>query len=163
ILLPNIPPDVQWVAPLYDPVYDPLWTLCEELEVPVNSHGGTGSPDYGRSPTGALLQIAETPFYSQRPFVQFVLGGVFERHPNLKFVMTEMGASWIPAVLAQLDGIITRIRDSGEIGELKYEGARADAHGDRVLPPELLGGREPAGARRRRGPQDHGRRPVHVG
>ena len=34
--------------------------------------------------------------------------------------MTEMGASWIPAVLAQLDGIITSIRDSGSIGELKY-------------------------------------------
>jgi Amidohydrolase len=31
-----------------------------------------------------------------------------------------MGASWIPAVLAQLDGIITSIRDKGEIGELKY-------------------------------------------
>jgi len=120
ILLPNIPPDVKYVAPLYDSVYDPLWALCEELEVPVNAHGGTGSPDYGKGPTAALLQIAEVPFYSQRPFVQFVLSGVFERFPGLKFVMTEMGASWIPAVLAQLDGIITSIRDSGSIGELKY-------------------------------------------
>jgi predicted TIM-barrel fold metal-dependent hydrolase len=120
VLLPNIPPDVKWVAPLYDPLYDPLWALCQELEVPVNAHGGTGSPDYGNGPTAALLQIAEVPFYSQRPFVQFVLSGVFERFPGLKFVMTEMGASWIPAVLAQLDGIITSIRDKGEIGELKY-------------------------------------------
>jgi predicted TIM-barrel fold metal-dependent hydrolase len=120
ILLPNIPPDVKFVAPLYDSVYDPLWALCQELEVPVNAHGGTGSPDYGKGPTAALLQIAEVPFYSQRPFVQFVLSGVFERFPGLKFVMTEMGASWIPAVLAQLDGIITSIRDSGSIGELKY-------------------------------------------
>ena len=96
ILLPNIPPDVKWVAPLYDPVYDPLWELCEELEIPVNAHGGTGSPDYGTSPTAALLQISETAFYSQRPFVQFILSGVFERFPQLEFVMTEMGCAWIP-------------------------------------------------------------------
>jgi predicted TIM-barrel fold metal-dependent hydrolase len=120
ILLPNIPPDVKWVAPLYDPVYDPLWKLCEDLEVPVNAHGGTGSPDYGTSPTAALLQISETSFYSQRPFVQFVLSGVFERFPRLKFVMTEMGCAWLPPLLAQLDGMITTIRDAGEIGELKY-------------------------------------------
>jgi predicted TIM-barrel fold metal-dependent hydrolase len=116
ILLPNIPPDVKWVAPLYDP----LWKLCEDLEVPVNAHGGTGSPDYGTSPTAALLQISETSFYSQRPFVQFVLSGVFERFPRLKFVMTEMGCAWLPPLLAQLDGMITTIRDAGEIGELKY-------------------------------------------
>ena len=111
---------MKWVAPLYDPVYDPLWSLCEELEIPVNAHGGTGSPDYGTSPTAALLQISETAFYSQRPFVQFILSGVFERFPRLKFVMTEMGCAWIPPLLAQLDGMIASIRDSGSIGELKY-------------------------------------------
>jgi predicted TIM-barrel fold metal-dependent hydrolase len=33
--------------------------------------------------------------------------GVFERHPKLKFVLTEQGAGWIPAALAQLDGMYT--------------------------------------------------------
>ncbi len=120
ILLANIPPDVTWVKPLYDPYYDPLWKLCEELEVPVNAHGGTGSPDYGTAPVAALLQISETSFYSQRPFVQFTLSGVFERFPRLKFVMTEMGCAWIPPLLAQLDGMLASIRDSGSIGELRY-------------------------------------------
>ena len=53
ILMSAVPPDVDWVKPLYDPIYDPLWAVCEELEIPVNSHGGTGSPDYGRYPTSA--------------------------------------------------------------------------------------------------------------
>ena len=51
VLISAIPPDVDYVKPLYDPVYDPLWTVCEDLGVPVNSHGGTGLPDYGKYPS----------------------------------------------------------------------------------------------------------------
>ncbi|GIU90770.1 MAG: hypothetical protein KatS3mg010_1869 [Acidimicrobiia bacterium] len=68
ILLPNIAPDVKWVRPLYDPYYDPLWKVCEDLEVPVNLHSGTGNPDYGKYPDldaplhqrGAVLHAAPT-------------------------------------------------------------------------------------------------------
>ena len=42
ILLPTIPPDVDWIKPLNHPDYDRLWAVCEDLEVPVNCHGGTG-------------------------------------------------------------------------------------------------------------------------
>ena len=120
ILLPNVAPDVKWVKPLYDPYYDPLWKVCEELEVPVNAHGGTGLPDYGRLPVAGLLYIAEVPFYSQRPFVHLLLSGVFERFPKLKFVMTEMGCAWIPPMLTWLDGIVKNVRDKGAIGELRF-------------------------------------------
>jgi predicted TIM-barrel fold metal-dependent hydrolase len=120
VLLPNIPPDVKWVAPLYDPVYDRLWALCEELEVPVNTHGGTGSPDYGTYPVSALLYINEVSFYGQRPFVHLLLSGVFERFPRLKFVMTEMGCAWLPPLLARLDDTLARIRDTGATGEIRY-------------------------------------------
>jgi predicted TIM-barrel fold metal-dependent hydrolase len=119
VLLPNIPPDVKWVKPLYDPEYDRLWAVLQDLEIPVNAHGGTGSPDYGRYASVPMIMISEVPFYSQRPFVHLTLGGVFERYPRLKFVMTEMGAAWIPPLLKQLDGIIAMVR-KGEIGELKY-------------------------------------------
>jgi len=46
ILLPNIPPDARWMKPIYDPDYDRLWEVCQDLEVPINIHGGTGAPDY---------------------------------------------------------------------------------------------------------------------
>lgn len=120
ILLPNIAPDVKWVKPLYDPVYDPLWELCQDLEIPVNVHSGTGNPDYGPYTTSMLLYINEVVFYSQRPFVQLVLSGVFERFPGLKFVMTEAGCSWVPSMLDQLDRILGSIRDSGATGEIRY-------------------------------------------
>jgi predicted TIM-barrel fold metal-dependent hydrolase len=120
VLISAIPPDVDYVKPLYDPVYDRLWEVCQDLEVPVNSHGGTGLPDYGKYPAAALLFITEVLFYSQRPFVQLLLSGVFERFPKLKFVMTEMGGSWMPGLLSQLDRQLAQIRKTGRTGEMRY-------------------------------------------
>ena len=66
ILLPNVSPDVTWVKPLYDPIYDRLWAEIEELGLPVNVHGGTGVPELRALPgvdaalhqRGALLLAA---------------------------------------------------------------------------------------------------------
>ena len=119
ILLPNLAPDVKWVKPLYDPIYDPLWKVCEDLQIPVTVHSGTGNPDYGPYPTSMLLYINEVMFYTQRPFVQFVLSGVFERFPRLRFVMTESGCAWVPGLLAQLDRMIAMV-NTGATGEIRY-------------------------------------------
>ena len=120
ILLPNIAPDVKWVKPLYDRCYDPLWEVLQDLEMPVNVHSGTGNPDYGSYPVSMLLYINEVVFYSQRPFVQMVLSGVFERFPRLKFVITEAGCAWMPPLLERLDSVIRGIRDTGATGEIRY-------------------------------------------
>src|SRR3954470_7450873 len=48
VLLPTVAPDVDWVKPLYHPDYDRLWAALQDLDVPVNLHAGTGSPNYGR-------------------------------------------------------------------------------------------------------------------
>ena len=120
VLLPNVAPDVKWVKPLYDPAYDPLWATLEELELPINVHGGTGLPNYGRYEVSQLLYISEVAFYAQRPLVQFLLSGVFERFPNLKFVMTETGSAWLPGLLAQLDGFMSKVNKTGAIGELRF-------------------------------------------
>lgn len=120
VLLPNIPPDAKWMKPLYDPEYDPVWALCEELEVPVTVHGGTGNPDYGPYAVSMLLYITETGFFSQRPLTHLIMSGVFERFPNLRFVMTEIGCAWVPPLLDRLDGVIRGIRDTGATGEIRY-------------------------------------------
>lgn len=120
VLLPNIPPDAKWVRPLYDPAYDPLWAVLQDLEIPVNVHGGTGAPDYGNYPFAMLLYINEVGFYSQRPLVHLILGGVFERFPRLKLVITETGCSWVPPLLHRLDRSIDQIRKTGQTGEIRY-------------------------------------------
>jgi predicted TIM-barrel fold metal-dependent hydrolase len=127
VLISALPPDVDYIKPLYDPIYDPLWAELQELELPVNAHGGTGAPDYGKYPVADLLYINEVAFYSQRPFVQLLLSGVFERFPRLTFCMTEQGCAWIPPMLRRLDATLARIRKTGRVGELRY----SDEH---VLP-----------------------------
>jgi predicted TIM-barrel fold metal-dependent hydrolase len=119
VLIPTIPPDVKWVRPLYDVAYDPLWAALQDLDIPVHLHGGTGSPDYGMHAATSMVMIAEIPFYGNRNLVHMILGGVFERFPRLKFVITESGLAQFGPLLKHLDGIIASVR-KGSIGELKY-------------------------------------------
>jgi predicted TIM-barrel fold metal-dependent hydrolase len=121
ILLPNIPPDVDWIKPLNHPDYDRLWAVCQDLDVPVNVHGGTGSPSYARVPSSALIMLAEVEHFSRRPLLFLLLSGVFERFPRLKFVMTEAGCAWVPALLDRLDQTLQRVRDTGSVGELRFK------------------------------------------
>ena len=127
VLIPNIAPDCDWVKPYIDPCYDPLWQVCQDLGVPVTVHGGTGLPNHGPYMATALLYVNEATFYAQRPLVQFITSGVFERFPGLKFVMTESGASWLPGLVDNLDMILESVRKTGRLGELRF----SDEH---VLP-----------------------------
>lgn len=120
ILLPNIAPDVKWVKPLYDPCYDPLWAELQELDIPINVHSGTGNPDYGAYPASMLLYINEVVFYTERPLVQMILSGVFERFPRLRMVVTESGCAWVPPLLENLDRVIRGVRETGATGEIRY-------------------------------------------
>jgi predicted TIM-barrel fold metal-dependent hydrolase len=121
ILLPTVPPDVDWIKPLNHPDYDRLWAVCEELEVPINCHGGTGAPAYARVPSSALIMLAEVGQYSRRPLLFLLLAGVFERFPGLKFVVTEQGCGWLPSVLAQMDNMLNNVRERGAVGELRFK------------------------------------------
>jgi len=118
VLISAVPPTCDWIKPLHHPAYDPLWKVCEDLQIPVNSHSGTGGPVYPRSPATPLVHVAEMIFYSQRPLVHMILGGVFERFPNLQFVITEAGCHWVPGLLDQLDSMLKIIR-SNEVGEMR--------------------------------------------
>ncbi len=110
VMVPNVAPDSH-LPPLHAPVYEPLWAACAELGLPVNVHGGSGAPDLGPYPATPALLFVEYGWYAQRPLVRFILGGVFERHPDLTFVMTEQGSSWVPALLAGLDWAVDRMRN----------------------------------------------------
>ncbi len=90
--------------PYHSPVYEPVWSLCEELGMPVNIHGGAApNEDYGDYPGCIGIFITEVAWWSVRPVWFLIWSGVFERHPKLKFVITELGASWVPELKALMD------------------------------------------------------------
>ena len=124
VLVGSVPPTCDWIKPLYHPDYDPLWAACEDLGVVVNTHSGTGSPDYVPAPAMPMVHILEMIFYAQRPLAYLILGGVFERFPRLQMALTEAGCAWVPGVLSQLDGVIGMIKASGT-GEMRFEGDAA--------------------------------------
>jgi predicted TIM-barrel fold metal-dependent hydrolase len=86
----------------HDPRYEPLWAVCEELEMAIHSHSGW-SPDYGDAPAATAMYISEVDMWAHRPFTAMLWSGAFERHPNLKFVLTETGCSWILETLRVLE------------------------------------------------------------
>ena len=122
ILLPHVPES--HLLPLYAPDYDRLWAVCQDLDVVINQHGGTGSPDYGRYATSLPIRLVETSFFSTRSYTHLILGGVFERFPKLRYILTEAGCAWVPGTLENLDQY-WRMIGRGSVGEIEFAGDAA--------------------------------------
>ena len=121
VLLPLIPPDCDWLTPLYDPAWDRVFAAIQDHDLVINQHSGQGSPDYGKSLVGEALWISEVTFYCQTGYRHLLMSGVYERFPRLRYILTESGCAWASPMLAQLDGIHMGIKH-GAIGEMHYEG-----------------------------------------
>ncbi len=106
LLLPS-----EWgELPSYNhPRYEPLWAECAELGLPVNCHPtGSGRDAYGGLPGATAIFLTEVKWFAHRPLHTLLWGGVFERHPRLRFVLTEQMADWVPGELAYLDDLYER-------------------------------------------------------
>jgi len=123
VLLPSVPPSSS-VPPLWEQHYEPLWRLCEELDVPINIHGGSGLPDYGDHEAARAVMLIELPWFSHRPVWHLIFSGVLERHPSLRFALTEQGVAWLPRGLDTLDWFYRRMT-LPEAAEAKFFGAVA--------------------------------------
>jgi predicted TIM-barrel fold metal-dependent hydrolase len=93
--------------PAYNsPIYEPFWDVCEALDLPLCCHAGGGDDPLGTSDQGGhAIFTAEVNWLGRRGLWQLIFGGVFERHPALKFVLTEQRASWVVPTLRDLDSI----------------------------------------------------------
>jgi len=81
-----------------DDYYEPFWSVCEELGMVVNLHtGASGTATDGRylydDEHGGMLGLYEVFVFTRRPLWFMIFGGVFDRHPELKVVVTENGGA----------------------------------------------------------------------
>jgi predicted TIM-barrel fold metal-dependent hydrolase len=97
-----IPAMFDGFEPYHHPRYEPIWATCAELDMVIHTHGAA-TPDYGDAPGTMGIYITEVHWWSARPAWFLIWGGVFERHPTLKFVVTELGATWVPELKALMD------------------------------------------------------------
>ena len=94
-------------------LYDPLWECCADLQMPICFHILTSKG----SDVNTVFQGARgnkiNGFMNIIRGIQdiiglFVLGGVFERHPNLKMVCAEGDAGWLPHYMYRMDHAFER-------------------------------------------------------
>jgi predicted TIM-barrel fold metal-dependent hydrolase len=124
------------MPPLYDPYWEPLWAECEARGIAIVVHAGFGFEQgflYEKldqvnkevkaangSEMDLVMRLASDVFTqtffsdikARRPMWQMMYGGVFDRHPGLKLIMTEVRLDWIPTNLAHLDALYAAHKDN---------------------------------------------------
>ncbi len=105
VMLPGIPA----VEDYDSPVYDRLWEAVVDLGLPVSFHILTaGGAKWWRGPNmNGFLGVIHA---NQDIVGMFILGGVFERHPDLKLVCVEADAGWAPHYMFRMDTLYQRHR-----------------------------------------------------
>jgi predicted TIM-barrel fold metal-dependent hydrolase len=107
VMLPAM--SVQSRLPGYaDRYYDPFWSACEEERMVVTLHtGASGSATDTKylydADHGGFLGLYEVFVFTRRPLWFLVLGGVFDRHPELRVAITENGVQWLPALVRDME------------------------------------------------------------
>jgi predicted TIM-barrel fold metal-dependent hydrolase len=80
--------------------WEPLWAAAEEAGLVLGFHIGTDG-GHERSvqfhgPGGAVLNYVETTYGGQRVATKLITSGALDRHPTLKILISEGGATWVP-------------------------------------------------------------------
>ncbi len=112
VLVPGAPPDSPF-EPLYSKSYEPIWAAAAAAGMPLNHHAGGATPNFGNHfPSSLAMFMLEVQWWTQRALWHLMFSGVFERHPELPYVITETGTAWVPDTLAKLDSFHHRMKYS---------------------------------------------------
>jgi predicted TIM-barrel fold metal-dependent hydrolase len=92
--------------------WEPFWEVAEKANIVLAFHIGTDPIDLSsgasagivfRGPGGAVLNYTETTFGGQRAVTKMVASGALDRHPNLKVLVSEGGATWVPFIADRIE------------------------------------------------------------
>jgi len=80
---------------------EPMWDAIEASGLPLSFHIGEFPNWKGAGALGTFLMSSFQPFRPLWSLLAF--SGILERHPGLRIVFTEGGASWVPQALRDAD------------------------------------------------------------
>src|SRR5436190_17830424 len=94
----------------HDEEWDPIWAAFAETGMVIGFHIGTEPHDprrgigvYYRGRGGAVINYVETTFGGQRAVTQLIACGALDRHPDLRVLVSEGGATWGPFLADRMD------------------------------------------------------------
>src|SRR3989449_94352 len=88
---------------LDDPSFYPYYQMAEEFGVPLLCHPNSNGELVDRFDNFYKTHVLGRPTNCSAALVALVLGGVFEKFPNLKVVFFECGAEWILYWMHRMD------------------------------------------------------------
>jgi predicted TIM-barrel fold metal-dependent hydrolase len=92
--------------------WEPFWATAEDIGMVIAFHIGTEPIDFAagnsigvtyHGPGGAVLNYTETSFGGQRAVVKLVASGALDRHPSLRVLVSEGGATWVPFIADRME------------------------------------------------------------
>ena len=96
----------------WDERYDPLWAAIQETGLPICLHIGLNTQLESlaeRDPTPQKgIFVGAVALSTAEPLGMFIMGGVFERFPELKVVFVEPGLGWVSWWLYIVDDLKAR-------------------------------------------------------
>jgi predicted TIM-barrel fold metal-dependent hydrolase len=125
-------PTVLGLPSVHTDHWDPLWAVVNDAGIPVCMHIGSSSrlvTTSADAPPTVLVSL--NGLNSMMAGVDWLLGGIFERFPNIKVILSEGGAGWIPYILERADKAFhdKRIKPNAAIGQTSKGG---------TIPPSQL-------------------------
>jgi predicted TIM-barrel fold metal-dependent hydrolase len=97
-------PTVLGLPSVHTEHWDPLWALANEARLPICMHIGSSSRMVTTSPDAPPpVLVALTGTNSMMACVDWLFSGILQRFPELKVVLSEGGAGWIPYILERAE------------------------------------------------------------
>jgi predicted TIM-barrel fold metal-dependent hydrolase len=87
------------------PVFDPLWAVIQDCNLPVTFHVSTGrDPRAARGNGGAVINyVSHSLSPTIEPVANLCASGVLSRFPRLRFATIEAGIGWVAWLLDAMD------------------------------------------------------------
>jgi predicted TIM-barrel fold metal-dependent hydrolase len=118
-------PTVLGLPSVHTDHWDPLWSVVNEAGIPVCMHIGSSSRLVTTSADApATVLVSLNGLNSMMAGVDWLMSGVLERFRNIKVILSEGGAGWIPYVLERADKAFhdKRIKPNAAIGQTSKGG-----------------------------------------
>src|SRR3954468_12784936 len=114
------------IPPMH-PEFDKVWAAATDLGMIAHLHVGMNPglfhPAWANTDDPAIIRLIslQNPHHSAQVFLTaMVFGGVFDRHPDLTLLVSELGVDWFPGWVSKVDGMASPGVSPLVVGEYRW-------------------------------------------